>query len=139
MEEKKDFFMNLAQEEAQKSRCLRRKVGAVLVKDGQVIAAGHNGPLSNFIDCQKEGCIREKLNIPSGERNDVCYGVCAEQKVLLECAGKGKSCEGAVIYTTWQPCSICVKAAVAAGIKKVVFLKTRDDQFSNELLKKSEL
>ncbi len=132
-------FMKLAQEEAEKSKCTRSKVGAVLVKDEKVIAVGYNGPLEAGINCLTVGCIRTKLNVPHGERNDMCYGVCAEQNAIFICAQNGISCNGGEIYTTRQPCSICVKAMMAAGIKKVCFIETRADEFSNELLENSKM
>jgi len=130
-------FMESAKKAAEQSRCLRSKVGAVLIKNNEIISEGHNGPIKDFIDCIKTGCVREKNNIPHGENNDICYGVCAEQNVILECAAKGISCLGGEIYTTRQPCSVCVKAMKAAGIKKVFYSEPRFDEFSIELLDKS--
>ena len=135
----KNNFLKLAQKEAEKSKCVRSKVGAVLVKKGKVLTKGHNGPMKNGINCLKQGCIREKLNIPHGEKNDFCYGVCAEQNAIFECAKNGISCEGGEIYSTRQPCSVCVKAMMAAGIKKILFIEKRFDEFSNELLTTSGL
>ena len=77
-------FMELAKKAAEQSRCPRSKVGAVLIKDGEIIAEGYNGPIKDFIDCIKTGCIRDKNNIPHGESNDICYGVCAEQNVIFQ-------------------------------------------------------
>lgn len=130
-------FMELARAEAAKSSCLRAKVGAVLVKDGKVISQGYNGPIPGFIDCPKTGCIRAKLNIPHGERTEICYGVCAEQNAIIFCAKNGNSCVDSEMYTTRQPCSTCVKTLLTAGVKKIIYLEPRTDEFSVALLEKS--
>lgn len=130
-------FMELAKAEAEKSSCLRAKVGAILVKDGKVVSQGHNGPIPGFIDCPQTGCIRAKLNIPHGERTEICYGVCAEQNAIIFCVKNGSSCVGSEMYTTRQPCSTCVKILLTAGVKKVVYFEPRTDEFSVALLNKS--
>lgn len=112
-----------------------RQVGAVIVKDKRIIATGYNGAPSGVQSCKDKGeCLRKKLNIPSGTRHETCYAVHAEQNAICQAAKMGASVEGATIYVTHQPCTICTKLIINAGIKKVIYNNGYPDEFSVQLL-----
>ena len=101
-----DYFMEMTKLTATRSSCLRRHVGAVLVKDTRVIATGYNGAPAGVTHCEVTGCLRQKLNVPSGERHELCRGLHAEQNAIIQAALYGVSTEGATLYCTTKPCSI---------------------------------
>lgn len=112
-----------------------RQVGAVIVKDKRIIATGYNGAPSGVQSCKDKGeCLRKKLNIPSGTRHETCYAVHAEQNAICQAAKMGASVDGATIYVTHQPCTICTKLIINAGIKKVIYNNGYPDEFSVQLL-----
>ena len=115
-----DYFLQLADLVASRSTCLRRQVGAVLVRDERIIATGYNGAPRGIPHCLEMGCLREKMGIPSGERYELCRGVHAEQNAIINAAYYGVSTKGAVLYCTNQPCLICARMIINAGIDKVV-------------------
>lgn len=134
------YFMEMAILSSKRSTCLRRQVGAVIVKDNRVLATGYNGSpvkMDNCIDTGK--CLRKELNIPSGERHELCYAVHAEANAIIQCAVHGVSCKGATIYVTASPCSMCLKQLINAGIKHIVALEYYPDELSKELIDKSDI
>ncbi|HHY75602.1 MAG TPA: cytidine deaminase [Firmicutes bacterium] len=134
-----EYFMELAEVVAKRSTCLRRNVGAVVVKDKRVLATGYNGAPTGLAHCSEVGCLREKLGIPSGERVEMCRGLHAEQNALVQAARYGISLEGAVIYCTNQPCVTCAKMLINAGIVKVVYKNPYPDKLAQELLAESKV
>ncbi|MCD5405388.1 MAG: dCMP deaminase family protein, partial [Desulfotomaculum sp.] len=116
-----EYFMNITKVIASRSTCLRRKVGALLVKDNHILASGYNGAPSGLKHCLEIGCLREQQNIPSGQRHELCRGLHAEQNVLIQAAVHGVAIEGATVYVTCQPCVLCAKMLINARIKRVVF------------------
>ncbi|MDD4272748.1 MAG: cytidine/deoxycytidylate deaminase family protein [Desulfobacter postgatei] len=128
-----EYFMAITELVASRSTCLRRKVGAVLVKDKRILCSGYNGAPSQIPHCRETGCLREQLNVPSGEKHELCRGVHAEQNVIIQAAFHGIPVAGASLYCTTQPCSICAKMIINAGIKKVYFKKGYDDPLSLEM------
>ena len=116
-----DYFMSITRLVATRAACLRRQVGAVLVKDHRILATGYNGAPSGLLHCTETGCLRQEMGIPSGERAELCRGVHAEQNVIVQCAVHGIMTEGAVLYCTTQPCSPCAKILINAKIKEVVY------------------
>ena len=133
-----DFrFIQMAEVVGSWSSCYQenRQVGAVIVKDKRILATGYNGAPSGIESCKEKGeCLRKKLNIPSGTRHEVCYAVHAEQNAICQAAKLGLSVDGATIYVTHQPCSICTKLIINAGIKRVVYKHGYPDDFSIKLL-----
>ncbi|KJJ83754.1 dCMP deaminase [Candidatus Omnitrophus magneticus] len=129
-----EYFRSIAELVATRSTCLRRKVGAVLVKDKHVLATGYNGAPSGVPHCLETGCLREKLNVPSGERHELCRALHAEQNAFLQAARYGISVLGATLYITNQPCAICAKMIINAGIKKVIYSGDYPDSFALEFL-----
>lgn len=131
----KSYFMKMAQLAAERSTCIRRRVGAVAVRDNHVLATGYNGAPKGQTHCIDQGCLREELNIPSGERHEICRGVHAEQNIICQAALHGVSLEGAIIYCTTQPCSICARLIVNSGIQKVIYLEGYPDEMTIGILK----
>lgn len=130
-----EYFMEMTKLTAKRSTCLRRQVGAVLVKDTRVIATGYNGAPSGVTHCEVTGCLRQKLNVPSGERHELCRGLHGEQNAIIQAALHGVSTEGATIYCTTKPCSICTKMIINAKISRIVYEEHYDDALADELLK----
>ncbi|MDR2610679.1 MAG: cytidine/deoxycytidylate deaminase family protein [Clostridiales Family XIII bacterium] len=135
-----EYFMNIAKLTAERSTCLRRKVGAVIVKDKQIVATGYNGAPKGIAHCDEiGGCIREKQGIPPGERHELCRAIHAEQNVIIHAATSGQSIEGATIYITNQPCAICAKMIINAGIRKIIVAEGYPDDFAVDILDEAGL
>ncbi|TGE36712.1 dCMP deaminase family protein [Desulfosporosinus fructosivorans] len=124
------YFMQLAFVVAGRSTCLRRQVGAVLVKEKQILSTGYNGSPSGLLHCDEVGCLRQSLGIPSGERHEICRAVHAEQNALVQAAKHGVAIAGADLYTTVQPCVQCTKMIINAGIRRVVYTHSYPDQLA---------
>jgi len=129
--------MEIAQLVARRSTCLRRQVGAVLVKDKMILTTGYNGAPTGLEHCLDVGCLRERLNIPSGERHELCRGLHAEQNAIIQAAYHGVSIRGSTLFCTNLPCSICIKMVINAGIETVVYLNGYADDLSLDLIAKS--
>ena len=132
-----EYFMEIAQLVARRSTCLRRQVGAVLVKDKKILATGYNGAPTGLEHCLDVGCLRERLNIPSGERHELCRGLHAEQNAIIQAAYHGVSIRDSTLFCTNLPCSICIKMVINAGIETVVYLNGYADDLSLDLIAKS--
>ncbi len=132
-----DYFMSLAWLVASRSTCLRHSVGAVLVKNKRILSTGYNGAPPEMAHCLDIGCIRDKLKIPSGTRAEICRAVHAEQNAIVQCAVYGVSSRNSTLYVTHQPCTICTKILIAAGVKRIIFEKSYPDKFAQDLLKEA--
>jgi dCMP deaminase len=128
------YFMDMAKLAARRSSCLRRAVGAVLVKDRRLLATGYNGVPSGVTHCEVTGCLREKFDIPSGERHELCRGLHAEQNAIIQAALHGVSTRGAVLYCTNLPCIICAKMLINTGVCRVVYLDGYCDPLTEQML-----
>ena len=125
-----EYFLKIASVVAERSTCRRHHVGAVAVRDKHILATGYNGAPSGLKDCLELGCIRDEQDIPSGERQELCRGIHAEQNVIIQAGLHGVSLEGSTIYATHTPCVLCAKMLVNAKIKRYVsFGKYNDDAF----------
>jgi dCMP deaminase len=120
-----------------RSTCKRRQVGALIVKDKRILATGYNGAPVGCKHCDELGCLREKMNVPSGERHELCRAIHAEQNAIVQAAYSGTSVKDGTLYVTNQPCVLCAKMAINAGIKKIVFKGDYPDNLSMELLKEA--
>ena len=118
-----------------RSTCLRRKVGAILVLDRRILATGYNGAPAGLPHCEETGCVRERLKVPPGERHELCRGIHAEQNAIIQSANYGTGIDGATIYTTHHPCSVCAKMIINAGIVRVVTDDSYPDELAAELLR----
>jgi len=134
-----EYFMQMAQVVAGRSTCLRRQVGAVIVKDKQILSTGYNGSPSGLTHCVQTGCLRQKLGIPSGERTEICRAVHAEQNALVQAAKHGVSISGSDIYTNVQPCVLCTKLIINAGIKRVFYAIPYPDELALEMAAEANL
>ena len=128
------YFMNIAYLVAERSTCLRRKVGALAVKDKRILATGYNGAPAGLTHCLEIGCLREKLGIPSGQRHELCRALHAEQNVIIQCALHGLSLSGAEIYCTTEPCLICTKMLINCQVKAIYFAESYPDELANAML-----
>ncbi len=126
--------MQITQLVAKRSTCIRRQVGAIIVKDKRILCTGYNGPPAGLPHCSEVGCLREKLNIPSGERQEICRGLHAEQNAIIQAALHGISIKDSVLYCTHQPCITCSKMIINAGIVKVIFQGEYPDKLAREIL-----
>jgi len=134
-----EYFLEVASLVSRRATCLRRKVGAVLVKDKKILATGYNGSPSGLKHCLDTGCLRDKLKIPSGERHELCRGLHAEQNVLLQAALYGVSTRGSVLYVTNQPCVICAKMLINGGITEIVTSGDYPDKLARDFLKEAKI
>lgn len=134
-----EYFMEIAGLVSKRSTCLRRKVGAVLVKERRILATGYNGTPTKITHCSTVGCLREKLKVPSGERHELCRGLHAEQNVLLQAALYGISLKDSTLYCTNQPCIICAKMLINAGIKEIVIRGDYPDKMAKDFLKQAKI
>lgn len=134
-----EYFMEMARLVSSRSTCLRRKVGAVIVKDKRVLSTGYNGSPKGTRHCEELGCIRVQMNVPSGTRHELCRGVHAEQNAVVQAAYFGVSVNGATIYTTTFPCSMCSKILINAGIKEIVYDEGYIDDLSHSLLQETNI
>jgi dCMP deaminase len=133
------YFMNITNLVAQRSTCLRRAVGAVLVKDKRILSTGYNGAPTNLKHCLEVGCLREQMGIESGKMHELCRGIHAEQNAIIQAAYHGVSVKGAVIYCTNQPCSICARMIINAGIVKIYYQSGYADPLAKELLAEANI
>jgi len=132
-----EYFMEIAQVVATRSTCLRRQVGAVLVKNRQILATGYNGVPRGIQHCEERGCLRDELGIPSGERQELCRGLHAEQNAIIQAAYHGVAINGAEIYVTLQPCVTCAKMLVNAGVVAVYFFGEYPDALARDLFEEA--
>jgi dCMP deaminase len=126
--------MRLAFDVARRSTCLRRQVGAILVKGKRILATGYNGAPSGLRHCEEVGCIRQQNNVPSGERHELCRGLHAEMNAFLQAAVHGVSSADSVLYSTIYPCSLCAKMLINAGVTRVVEAGHYPDTLSAAML-----
>lgn len=129
-----EYFMKMAHLVKERSTCPRRKVGAVIVKNKHLLTTGYNGNPKGMKHCDEIGCLREELNVPSGERHELCTGLHAEQNVIIQAAVFGTPIKGATIYCTNTPCSVCAKMIINAGIKEVVYSGEYPDELAMKIL-----
>ncbi|MBW2473776.1 MAG: cytidine/deoxycytidylate deaminase family protein [Deltaproteobacteria bacterium] len=134
-----EYFMDITSLVARRSTCMRRQVGAVMVKEKNILATGYNGTPSGITHCDVTGCLREQLNVPSGERHELCRGLHAEQNAIIQAARHGVNISDSVLYCTNSPCIICTKMLINAGIRKVVYLQGYSDSLSLEMLDEAEI
>ena len=131
------YFMEISHLVSRRSTCTRRRVGAVLVKDKRMLATGYNGAPSGLEHCAVIGCLREKLQVPSGQRHELCRGLHAEQNVIIQCALHGLTLAGAEIYCTTEPCLICTKMLINCQVKAIYYAEQYPDELANDMLKEA--
>ncbi|WP_373500646.1 cytidine/deoxycytidylate deaminase family protein [Desulfococcus sp.] len=124
------YFMDITGLVSRRSTCMRRAVGAVIVKDKRILSTGYNGAPSGITHCRETGCLRERLKVPSGERHELCRGIHAEQNAIIQAAYHGVSIRDATLFCTHMPCSICAKMIINAGITRIYYLSGYADDMS---------
>ncbi|MBE0446507.1 MAG: cytidine/deoxycytidylate deaminase family protein [Actinobacteria bacterium] len=129
-----EYFLNITKQVAERSTCLRRKTGSLLVRDKRILATGYNGAPSGVKHCYEVGCLREAQGVASGERHELCRGLHAEQNALIQAALHGIAVGGASIYCTHQSCSLCAKMLINSGIKEIIYEQGYPDALSQALL-----
>lgn len=133
------YFMEIAELVAKRSTCLRRSVGAVIVKDKRILSTGYNGAPSGIDHCLEVGCLREQMNIPSGERHELCRAIHAEQNAIIQAAYHGVSIMSSTLYCTNLPCAICAKMVINAGIRQIFYRSGYADALSGEMLQAADI
>jgi len=128
------YFMNITDLVAKRSTCLRRAVGAIIVKDKRILSTGYNGAPTGLRHCLEVGCLREQLGVESGKMHELCRGIHAEQNAIIQAAYHGVSVKDASLFCTNQPCSICARMIINAGIRKIFFQSSYTDALAEELL-----
>ena len=126
--------MEIARQVATRSTCLRRSVGSLIVRDKRILSTGYNGAPRGVEHCDVAGCLRESLSIPSGQRQEICRGLHAEQNAIIQAALHGVSVEGSTIYVTHQPCITCAKMIINSGVVRVVCANTYPDELARQML-----
>jgi dCMP deaminase len=134
-----EYFMKIARDVSERATCIRRKVGAVIVKDKRILSTGYNGAPAGVSHCTNETCLRTINNIPSGERHELCRGLHAEQNAIIQAALHGVSINNASIYITNQPCSICTKMLINSGIKKFIYKDPYNDKLAMEMIEEADI
>lgn len=129
-----EYFMSMAELAMSRSTCLRRKVGAVIVRNQRIMATGYNGVPTGIEHCDERGCLREKMKVPSGKMHELCRGLHAEQNAIIQAAHLGQSIAGGELYCTNQPCIICAKMIINAGIKRIIIRDGYPDELALEML-----
>jgi len=129
--------MDIARLVARRSTCLRRQVGAVVVKEKNILATGYNGTPTGITHCSVVGCLRQRLDVPSGERHELCRGLHAEQNAIIQAAKHGVNIAEATLYSTHSPCIICSKMIINSGIRRIVYLEGYPDALATEMLAES--
>lgn len=133
------YFLRIASVVGERATCLKRNVGAVIVKDKRILATGYNGAPSGLEHCSVTGCLRTQLEVPSGERHELCRGLHAEQNAIIQAAVHGVAIEHSTIYCTYLPCIICTKMIINSKIKRVVFMKYYPDDLAIKMLSESNI
>jgi len=132
-----EYFMDITHLVAKRSTCLRRQVGAILVKDKKILATGYNGAPARLEHCVDIGCLRQQREIPSGERHELCRGLHAEQNAIIQAAYHGVGIRNATLYCTNHPCIICTKMIINSGIERIVYEEGYADELAKAMLKES--
>ena len=134
-----EYFMQITKIVATRSTCVRRKVGAVLVKDNHILCSGYNGAPAGLEHCTKDSCLRIKFNVPSGERHELCRGLHAEQNAVIQAAVHGISIKGSTLYCTTFPCVVCAKILINAEIEQIVYEEGYPDELALQILEEAKV
>lgn len=133
------YFMGIAFLVKERSTCLRRKVGALAVRDKRILATGYNGAPAGMSHCLDAGCLRQNLAIPSGQRHEICRGLHAEQNVIIQAAVHGANMAGAEIYCTNHPCVLCAKMLINCGVTHIYYADSYPDDLASAMLTEANI
>jgi dCMP deaminase len=134
-----EYFMKITRVVAERSTCMRRRVGAILVREKHILATGYNGAPRGLRHCSEVGCLRERKGVPSGERHELCRGLHAEMNVLLQAALHGIPIAGSTLYSTTYPCSLCAKMLINGEIVRIVAAGDYPDEMAKQMLKEARI
>ncbi|MFA5839359.1 MAG: dCMP deaminase family protein [Candidatus Margulisiibacteriota bacterium] len=134
-----EYFLKITQDVSERATCVKRQVGAIIVKNNRILSTGYNGAPKGFDHCTEQTCIRKQMGLPSGQRHELCRGLHAEQNAIIQAALHGVSIDGGTLYCNYQPCAICVKMIINAGIKKLVYSGGYPDELAEEMMGASKL
>jgi len=134
-----EYFMEMAHVVKKRSTCLRRQVGAILVKHKHILSTGYNGAPKGLAHCSEVGCLREKMHVPSGERHELCRGLHAEQNAIIQAAVFGTSIKGSILYCTNTPCVVCAKMLINAGVTEIIYAGDYPDELAQNILSESNI
>lgn len=126
--------MKIASVVATRSTCLRRRVGALVVKDRRILTTGYNGAPRGLSHCLDIGCMRSEAGAESGQVHELCRGLHAEQNTIVQAAIHGVSIDGGALYSTHQPCVLCTKMLISAGLTAIHYLEPYPDELALRLL-----
>ncbi|MBR2521683.1 MAG: cytidine/deoxycytidylate deaminase family protein [Coriobacteriales bacterium] len=129
-----EYFLTITRDVADRSTCIRRHVGAIIVKDKRILATGYNNVPSGIAHCTERGCLRDELGIPSGQKHELCRGLHAEQNAVIQAAKHGVSIDGSIVYCTNQPCVVCAKILINAGVTEIIYENPYPDALAEEML-----
>lgn len=131
------YFIKITEDVSLRATCVKRRVGAIIVKNNRILSSGYNGAPKGFAHCGETECLRKKMHVPSGQRHELCRGLHAEQNAIIQAAVYGVQIENATLYCTYQPCVICVKMMINAGIKRLVYTGNYPDDLGRDFLENS--
>lgn len=131
------FLEGLVKKEALKSKCQVVKNACAAVRDEQILLTAHNQILPDEDFCEREGCVRERWGLGGGRQLEHCHAVHAEAHLISKAARKGIDLEGATLYSTTFPCSMCARSLAVSGIKKIVYFSDYVLENGREILEKS--
>jgi len=134
-----EYFMNIAKLASTRATCIRRSVGALIVRENNILSTGYNGVPSGIEHCTSKTCIRNVRRIPSGQQLDICMGLHAEQNAIIQAAKHGISIRGAKIYVTTFPCLTCTKMIINSGMIEVIYNADYDDSESKRMLNEANI
>lgn len=134
-----EYFIKITADVSERATCLKRKVGAIIVKDNRILSTGYNGTPKGFKHCEELGCLRKEMGLPSGHRHELCRGLHAEQNAIIQAAVHGVKIEGGILYCNYQPCVICAKMMINAGLKKLVYTGGYPDELAKQMLEESQI
>lgn len=134
-----EYFLRITREVMRRSTCLRRPVGAVLVREKHILATGYNGAPRGLPHCAEVGCVRDRNNVPAGQRHELCRGLHAEMNAIIQAAYHGIRAEGSTLYATTHPCSLCAKMIINVGVQKVVVEDDYPDDLSKQMFREAEI
>ncbi|KAF0134182.1 MAG: dCMP deaminase [Candidatus Saganbacteria bacterium] len=134
-----EYFIQITNDVSKRATCVKRKVGAVIVKNNRILTTGYNGAPKSFNHCTELTCVRKQMEVPSGQRHELCRGLHAEQNAIIQAAVHGVEIDGGTLYCNYQPCVICVKMMINAGMKKLVYQGGYPDELAAEMLKESKI
>jgi dCMP deaminase len=132
-----EYFLKMAKFISSRSTCLRRNVGALAVREKRILATGYNGAPSGLAHCIDIGCIRKNLKIPSGQRQELCRGLHAEQNVIIQAVNHKVDLKDSILYVTNQPCVTCTKMLISVGVKKIIILEGYPDELAKRMLREA--